>query len=100
MKTFRLAVILVACVPLPCLAQSWQHLAKVDRIERMPTGLVAHAGTSVIEVTAIAPSIARVRISFTGRFDSRPSWAVIKTPEAVKTSLREDTSSATLGLTS
>ncbi|HWK30491.1 MAG TPA: hypothetical protein VNR20_00255 [Terriglobales bacterium] len=79
-------------------AQGWQHIQKIDRVDPLKNGFRATAGTALIETTAIAPSVARVRVSFTGKFDTRPSWAVIKTPEPVRTSLQQDATSVSLQL--
>jgi alpha-glucosidase len=93
-------LLLVTVLNSASFGQGWQHLKKIDRLNPIKSGFTATAGTSVIEVTAIAPAVARVRISFTGKFDTRPSWAVIKTPEVIQTSLRQDGSVAILQLPS
>jgi alpha-glucosidase len=80
------------------LAQDWESLRKIDRLEPLKQGFRALSGASVIEVTAVAPAVARVRVSFTGQWETRASWAVVKTPETVATSFQQDNVAAVLRL--
>jgi alpha-glucosidase len=96
----RLAVSLlsVSVLTAASFAQGWQHIQKIERVVQINGGFRAISGTNTIEVASIAPSVARVRVSFSGKFDTRPSWAVIKKPESVQTSFRQDSASAGLQL--
>lgn len=67
-------------------------------MEPIRNGFVARAGVSATEVTAIAPGIVRVHVSFTGKMEKRPSWAVIMSPQPVDARVEQDDAAATLQL--
>src|SRR6267378_937393 len=59
-------------------AQGWQHIGKVQRVEKMKDG---------VELTAGA---AKVRITPDGNFPKDFSWAVIESPESPAVKVEEN----------
>ena len=77
---------LLACA-LSCagvIAQGWQHVGKVERIENfrdgLQSGMELTAGQSKVRITQVYNGILRVRVAPTGRFARDFSWAMAETP--------------------
>jgi len=68
----------VAFLARPAFAQGWQHLGKVERLERLPDGIELTAGTSKLRITSFAAGVVRVRLAPRGAFAKDYSWAVIQ----------------------
>jgi alpha-glucosidase len=81
----------VSCAP--TLAQGWQHLGAVQRIDRTQGGveLLADRGARV-RVTAFRDGIVRVRVAPQGGFPKDASWAVIQDSSVPPLRVDEDTS--------
>src|SRR5213594_54956 len=67
-------------------AQGWQHLGKVKRVEKLKDGVELTAGTAKVRITAFRDGVFRVRLAPSGTFPKDSSWAVIESadPPAVK----------------
>ncbi len=65
----------------PAFAQGWQHLGKVQRVEKLTDGVEFTAGTAKVRVTVFRDGIFRVRVAPNGTFPKDSSWAVVETPE-------------------
>jgi alpha-glucosidase len=63
------------------LAQGWQHVGKVQRVEKLSDGVELTAGSAKVRVTAFHDGVFRVRVAPNGTFPKDSSWAVIETPE-------------------
>ena len=63
------------------LAQGWQHVGKVQRVEKLNDGVELTAGAAKVRITAFRDGIFRVRVAPNGTFPKDSSWAVIETPE-------------------
>jgi alpha-glucosidase len=68
------------------LAQGWQHIGKVQRVERLKDGVELSAGSAKVRVTVFRDGIFRVRVAPSGTFPKDFSWALIESsePPAVK----------------
>ena len=75
----RLLPVLLA--PVGLLAQGWQHIGNVQKVEKLPDGVELTAGKAKVRVTVFRSGIFRVRVAETGTFPKDLSWAVIETPE-------------------
>jgi alpha-glucosidase len=75
----RLLPVLLA--PVALLAQGWQHIGNVQKVEKLPDGVELTAGKAKVRVTVFRSGIFRVRVAETGTFPKDFSWAVIETPE-------------------
>jgi alpha-glucosidase len=62
------------------LAQGWQHVGKVQRVEKLNDGVELTAGAAKIRITAFREGIFRVRVAPNGAFSKDSSWAIIESP--------------------
>src|SRR5690349_3754476 len=62
-------------------AQGWQHLGKVQRVEKLKDGVELTAGTAKVRLTVFRDGVFRVRVAPNGTFPKDVSWAVIESPE-------------------
>jgi alpha-glucosidase len=62
-------------------AQGWQHLGKVQRVEKLKDGVELTAGAAKVRVTVFRDGVFRVRLAPNGTFPKDSSWAVIESPE-------------------
>src|SRR6267143_767511 len=68
-------------------AQGWQHLGNVQRVEKLKDGVELTAGAAKVRITAFRDGVFRVRLAPNGTFPKDFSWAVIASadPPAVRT---------------
>ena len=67
----------------PCaIAQGWQHIGKVTKVEKLPDGVELTAGKSKVRITAFREGIVRVRVAPTGVFPKDFSWAIVEAPQS------------------
>src|SRR5713101_1943329 len=59
------------------LAQGWQHLGAVQRVEKLKDGVELTAGRAKVRITAFNDAVIRVRVTPQGNFAKDSSWAVI-----------------------
>jgi len=71
-------------------AQGWQHLGKVQRVEKLNDGVELTAGTTKVRVTVFRDGIFRVRLAPDGHFPKDFSWAVIESPETTSFKIEEN----------
>jgi alpha-glucosidase len=79
----RIAALLSVCA-LCCAgicAEGWQHIGKVQKVEKFPDGVELTAGKAKVRITAFRDGIVRVRVAPNGIFPKDFSWAVIETPQ-------------------
>jgi alpha-glucosidase len=80
-----LEIMLLVCAfgSAPGLAQGWQHIGKVDRVETFKEGLQngveLTAGPAKIRVTQFCNGVIRVRVAPNGHFPKDFSWALAET---------------------
>src|SRR5216684_8945643 len=72
------------------LAQGWQHVANVQRVEKLKDGVELTAGRAKVRITAFNDSSVRVRVAPQGNFPKDSSWAVIAAPQSPRVKV-EDT---------
>jgi len=56
------------------LAQGWQHVGKVQRVEKLKDGVELTAGSAKIRITAFRDGVFRVRVAPNGTFPKASSW--------------------------
>src|SRR5713101_6665175 len=71
-------------------AQGWQHLGKVQRVEKLKDGVELAAGSANVRITAFRDGIFRVRVAPNGTFPKDLSWAVIESPQPPPLKIEED----------
>src|SRR6202521_1169038 len=62
-------------------AQGWQHLGKVQRVEKLKDGVELTAGAAKVRIAVFRDGVFRVRVAPNGTFPKDSSWAAIKSPE-------------------
>ncbi|MFZ0635137.1 MAG: TIM-barrel domain-containing protein [Candidatus Acidiferrales bacterium] len=73
----------------PALAQGWQHIGNVQRVEKLKDGVELTAGLAHVRVTAFQDGVIRVRVAPQGTFPKDSSWAVIEAPEPPAVKIEE-----------
>jgi alpha-glucosidase len=98
-RRLLLPVIFVLLAPVALLAQGWQHIGNVQKVEKLPDGVELTASKAKVRVTVFRDGIFRVRVAQAGTFPKDFSWAVIETPEppAVKVDDAKDEVRVTAG---
>src|SRR5277367_2949700 len=71
-------------------ATGWEHIGKVQRVERLKDGVDITAENAKVRVSFFRDGIVRVRVGYKGVFPKDYSWAVIETPEPPSVSLKEE----------
>jgi len=79
----RFATLLITSVlcSVSVFAEGWQHIGKVQKVEKLPDGVELTAGKTKVRITAFRDGIVRVRVAPTGIFPKDFSWAVIESPQ-------------------
>src|SRR5437879_2426852 len=62
-------------------AQGWQHVSKVRRVEKLKDGVELTTGAAKVRITIFRDGMFRVRVAPNGTFPKNSSWAVIESPE-------------------
>src|SRR5260370_34785468 len=62
-------------------AQGWQHLGKLQRVEKLKDGVELTAGGAKVRIAVFRDGVFRVRVAPNGTFPKDSSWAVIESPE-------------------
>src|ERR1700739_1015402 len=78
-RTSRIAILLMfgaACCG-QIVAQGWQHVGTVQRVEKLNDGVELTAGRATVRITVFNDSVIRVRVAPQGSFPKDSSWAVI-----------------------
>ncbi len=71
-------------------AQGWQHLGRVQSVEKLKDGVELTAGAANVRLTVFREGVFRVRVAPNGTFPKDFSWAVIESPEAPALTVEED----------
>src|SRR4030081_521029 len=61
--------------------QGWQHIGKVQRVEKLKDGVELSVGAAKVRITVFRDGVFRVRVAPNGTFPKDSSWAVIESPE-------------------
>ncbi len=98
---FLLLAFLALILPAVSLAQGWQHVGNVQKVDKLPDGVELTAGKAKVRVTVFREGLFRVRVAPAGGFPTDSSWAVIESPEtpAVKIEEGKDEVRVTSGTT-
>src|SRR6266576_3432024 len=71
-------------------AQGWQHLGKLQRVEKLKDGVELTAGAARVRVTVFRDGVFRVRLAPNGAFPKDSSWALIQSPEPPAFNIEEN----------
>jgi alpha-glucosidase len=71
-------------------AQGWQHLGKVQRVEKLKDGVELTTGAAKVRITVFRDGLFRVRVAPNGTFPKDSSWAVIESPEPPALKIEEN----------
>jgi len=80
-RTFAWMVLICFALSPCAVAQGWQHIGKVTKVERLPDGVELTAGKSRVRITAFKEGVVRVRVAPSGIFPKDFSWAVVEAPQ-------------------
>jgi len=72
------------------IAQGWQHIGKVQRVEKLKDGIELTAGAAKVRVTVFRDGVFRVRVAPSGTFPKESSWAVVESPEPPTVKIEEN----------
>lgn len=86
---FALALLAALILSVHALADGWQHIGAVQRVEKLPDGVELTAGRAKVRITAFRGGVIRVRVAPQGNFPKDNSWAVIEAPEPPPTKIDE-----------
>src|SRR5260370_24343861 len=70
--------------------QGWQHLGKVQRVEKLKDGVELTAGAAKVRIAVCRDGVFRVRVAAKGTFPKAASWAVIESPEPAAFKIEEN----------
>jgi alpha-glucosidase len=86
----RIALLLCVLGSRTVLGQGWQHIGKVQRVEKLKDGVEVTAGTAKVRITLFRDGIFRVRLAPAGIFPKDFSWAVIEEPQLTAVRIEEN----------
>jgi alpha-glucosidase len=89
-RRIAMGILTFGLVSSAAFAQGWQHVGKVQRVEKLNDGVELTAGTAKVRITAFRDGIFRVRVAPNGTFPKDSSWAVIETPEPPAVKIEEN----------
>lgn len=92
LRRLRIALLLILLCAASSFAQGWQHIGKVQRVEKLPDGVELTAGPAKVRVTSFVPGVIRVRVAPDGVFAKDRSWAVIQNPQSQAVQLDDNKS--------
>jgi alpha-glucosidase len=72
------------------LAQGWQHVGKVQRVDKRSDGVELTAGSAKVLVTAFCDGVFRVRVAPKGVFSKDFSWAMMESPAPPPVKIEEN----------
>ena len=72
------------------LAQGWQHIGKVQRVEKLNDGVELAAGSTKVRITAFRQGVFRVRVAPKGAFPKDFSWAMMESPAPPTVKIEEN----------
>jgi alpha-glucosidase len=84
----KLSLILVLMFPVASLAAGWQPLGAVTAVQSLSNGVELRAGGGALRITALSPSVVRVRYALSGNFPPDQSWAVVEKTGLVAPEIR------------
>ncbi|MFZ0878919.1 MAG: glycoside hydrolase family 31 protein [Candidatus Acidiferrales bacterium] len=89
LRQVAIIAFVAAAAGTPALAQGWQHIGNVQRVEKLKDGVELTAGLAHVRVTAFQDGVIRVRVAPQGTFPKDSSWAVIEAPEPPAVKIEE-----------
>lgn len=76
-------------------SQGWEHLGKVDSVEKLPDGVELVSGKAKVRITFVREGIVRIRVAPNGAFPKDESWAIVETPQPPPVSVEESADNVT-----
>lgn len=77
-------------------SQGWEHLGKVDSIQKRSDGVELSSGKAKVRVTFVREGIVRVRVAPNGSFPPDQSWAIIEPPQPPAVSVNDSSNELTV----
>ena len=80
-RRFLLFAAMVCSLSSGIRAQGWEHVGKVDGVEKRGDGVEVTSGKAKVRITFVREGIVRVRVATNGEFPADHSWAINQAPE-------------------
>ncbi len=77
-RCFGMGLLVCAISGAAAVAQGWQHIGKVQRVEQFQDGIELTAGAAKVRVTQVYNGVLRVRVAPSGHFPKDASWALVE----------------------
>src|SRR5215470_14183752 len=77
-RQFTLIALAACSFSSAALAGPWEHLGKVQRVEKLRDGVELTAGAAKVRITSFCPGVIRIRLAPQGTFAKDASWAIIQ----------------------
>ncbi len=95
-RRFLLVTVLLCALSSVTYAQGWQHVGKVDSVQKRDDGVELATGRAKVRVTFVREGLVRVRLAPNGEFPADHSWAIIQSPEPPIVTVQEGTDTVTV----
>ena len=95
-RRFLLVAALVCGFSSGIRAQGWEHVGKVDGVQKRNDGVELTSGKAKVRVTFVREGIVRVRVAPSGTFPADHSWAIIQVPEPPAVNVQDGTEAVTI----
>jgi alpha-glucosidase len=76
-------------------SKGWEHLGKVDSVEKLPDGVELVSGKAKVRITFVREGIVRIRVAPNGAFPKDESWAIVEAPQPPPVSVEESADNVT-----
>ena len=95
-RQFAILALLAVGGSSAALAQGWQHVEKVQHLEKLADGVEITAGSSKVRITSFRDGIIRVRLAPGGAFAKDFSWAIVEPPAPTSVQIDDGKSEVTM----
>jgi alpha-glucosidase len=95
-RQFAILALLAVGGSSAALAQGWQHVEKVQHVEKLADGVEITAGSSKVRITSFRDGIIRVRLAPGGAFAKDFSWAIAEPPAPTSVQIDDGKSEVTM----
>jgi len=95
-RQFAILALLAVGGSSAALAQGWQHVEKVQHVEKLADGVEITAGSSKVRITSFRDGIIRVRLAPGGAFAKDFSWAIVEPPAPTSVQIDDGKSEVTM----
>lgn len=95
-RRFLLVVAVLCAFSAGVVAQGWEHLGRVDGVEKRSDGVELTSGKAKVRIMFVREGIVRVRVATNGQFPADHSWAIIQLPAPPTVSVQDGNDAVTI----